>query len=148
MTSATLALSAAVAAIGFSQNVGIPRSTAASVSSAWAGVAAATTTPSIPDGEQLVDRISRCGAVFRGDCGDELRPLVGDHQTVDAVEPAEGVGVEGADAAQSDHAECGHGILRSSWSRSATSSSSGLKSSDNAASTVSTCDGGARLPIG
>ena len=76
-------------------------------------------------GEQLVDRISRCGTVFGGDCRDELGPLVGDHQTVDAVEPAEGVGVEGADAAQSDYAECGHGILRSSWSRSATSSSSG-----------------------
>ena len=53
MTSATLALSAAVAAIGFSQNVGIPRSTAASVSSAWAGVAAATTTPSMPEESSL-----------------------------------------------------------------------------------------------
>ena len=49
MTSATRALSAAVDAIGFSQNVGMPRSTAASVSSAWAGVAAATTTPSTPE---------------------------------------------------------------------------------------------------
>ena len=49
MISATRALSAAVEAIGFSQNVGRPRSTAASVNSAWAGVAAATTTPSIPE---------------------------------------------------------------------------------------------------
>ncbi len=50
--------------------------------------------------KQLVDRISRCGTVFRRDCGDELRSLVGDHETVDAVQAAEGVGVEGADAAQ------------------------------------------------
>jgi hypothetical protein len=49
MISATRALSAAVAAIGFSQNVGRPRSTAASASAACAGVAAATTTPSTPD---------------------------------------------------------------------------------------------------
>ena len=69
-------------------------------------------------------------------------------ETVDAVQSAEGVGVECADAAQSDHAEGGHGILRSSWSRSATSSCAGVEPSANAASTVSTCDGGARLPIG
>jgi hypothetical protein len=49
MISATRALSAAVDAIGFSQKVGRPRSTAASASSAWAGVAAATTMPSTPD---------------------------------------------------------------------------------------------------
>ena len=138
MMSATLALSAAVAAIGFSQNVGMPRSTAASVSSACAGVAAATTTPSIPEDSSSSTESAGCGIVFRGDGGDELWPLVGDHQAVDAVQAAEGVGVEGADAAQSDHAECGHGVLRSSWSRSATSSCSGVSSSASAASTVST----------
>lgn len=49
MASATRALSTAVEAIGFSQNVGMPRSTAARVNSACAGVAAATTTPSTPE---------------------------------------------------------------------------------------------------
>ena len=41
MTSATRALSVAVEAMGFSQNVGMPLATEARVSSAWAGVAAA-----------------------------------------------------------------------------------------------------------
>ena len=62
-------------------------------------------------GEQFIDRIGRCGTVFRGDSGDKFWPLVGDHQPVDAVQAAEDVGVEGADAAQPDHAECRHGIL-------------------------------------
>ena len=98
--------------------------------------------------QQLLHRIGWCGTVFGGDRGDNVRPLVGDHQSVDTLEAAEGVGVERADAAQSDNAERGHGVLRSSWSRSATSSSSAVRSSASAASTMSTWLGGARLPIG
>ena len=98
--------------------------------------------------QQRLDRINRLRTVFGRDRGDDLGSLVGDDQTVDAVQPREGVGVEGADPAQSDHAEGGHGILRSSWARSATSSSSALRSSASAASTVSTWLGGARLPMG
>ncbi len=89
-------------------------------------------------GQQFLDRVYRFGTVFGGDGGDHLGPLVGDHQTVDAVDAGQRFGVEGADAAKSDYAECGHGILRSSWSRSATSSCSCVKSSASAASTVST----------
>ena len=113
MTSATRALSAAVEAMGFSQNVGMPRSTAASVSSAWAGVAAATTTPSTPEDSSSSTVVDGLGAVLGGDGLGDVAALVGDHQPVETRQAAEGFGVEGADAAQSDYAEGGHGILRS-----------------------------------
>src|SRR6187397_85467 len=46
---ATATPSAMVRATGFSQNTGTPASAAATMSSGWASVAAATTTPSTPD---------------------------------------------------------------------------------------------------
>ena len=64
-------------------------------------------------GQQLVDGRDVLGAVLGGDGLGDVSALVGDHQPVDTVEAAEGFGVEGADAAQSDYAEGGHGILLS-----------------------------------
>src|SRR4051795_11197403 len=46
---ATATPSVMVFATGFSQNTGTPASTAATMSSGWASVAAATTTPSTPE---------------------------------------------------------------------------------------------------
>ena len=87
--------------------------------------------------QQRLHRIDRRGTVFGGDRRDESgRSSVMTRPS--SFQAAEGFGVERADAAEPDHAECGHGILRSSWSRNATSSASGLRSSANAASTVST----------
>jgi hypothetical protein len=51
--------------------------------------------------------------VFGGDGRDHVGPFIGDDQPVDAIERAEGFGVEGADTPQPDYTECGHGTLRS-----------------------------------
>ena len=64
-------------------------------------------------GQQLLDGRDVLGAVLGGDGLGDVGALVGDHQPVETVQAAEGFGVEGADAAQSDYAEGGHGILRS-----------------------------------
>ena len=113
MTSATRALSAAVDATGFSQNVGRPRSTAASVSAAWAGVAAATTTPSTPEDSSASTESTGVAPYLAATSADDVGPLVGDHQAVELRQVDQGLGVERADAAEPDHAEGGHGILRS-----------------------------------
>ena len=76
-------------------------------------------------GQQRLDRIHRRGTVLGGHLLDHVGPLVGDHQAVELRQVGQRLGVEGADAAESDQAECGHGILRSFWARSAMSSCSG-----------------------
>ena len=99
-------------------------------------------------GQQFLDGVDVLGAVLGGDRLGDVGALVGDDESVETVEAAEGFGVEGADAAQSDYAEGGHGILRSFCASSAMSSCSGVSPSARAASTVSTWLGGARLPMG
>ena len=64
--------------------------------------------------------------IWRRPASDDVGSLVGDHQTVEPGQVHQGFGVEGADAAESDQSEGGHGILRSSWPRSAASSCSGV----------------------
>ena len=78
MTSATRALSAAVAAIGFSQNVGQP---ALDGGQRQLGVRRRRggDDHAVDAGrQQLLDRISRFGTVFGGDGRDDVGPLVGD----------------------------------------------------------------------
>src|SRR6202022_234190 len=88
--------------------------------------------------QHLLDRICPFCTMFGSNGRNHVEALVGDDKPVDTIEAGQRVGVERADAAQSDYAESGHGFLRSSWSRSATSSCSAVRSSANAASTVST----------
>ena len=88
MISATLTLSAAVEAIGFSQNVGDPALDGGQCQLGVGRRRRGDHDSVDPRRQQLLDRISRLRTVFRGDCRNELGPLVGDDEPVDAVKAA------------------------------------------------------------
>jgi len=91
----------------FSQNTGIPACTAARISRACAGVAAAITNPVHPGGQRRLRGRHRAGAELVGHRSGHLGTLVGDDKFVHSGQPAKGFRVKRADPAKADHSKCG-----------------------------------------